>query len=561
MTHHISPSQIKLWRDCKRKYGFKYIDKLREPTSPKMQFGTDVHAQLEQWLKKGKTPDSTPEGQVAKQGIRKDWLPSPGSHLLVEHKLEIPLPELGDVTLIGYIDCVEPPDLARRMPTVIDHKTTSSLNWALTEDELAADPQGLIYSVWAMQHFNTGAALARWLYYVASNPKAGPRKPAGAQPVDHVFVADDPAFARRWAELLKDVADIVAVRNERPDTATIEPSPPACGKFGGCYFNGNPCELSSGEILRGHLVQFERAHNKQLTHCNNSITVPAEARKEPSMPTLMEKLTNKAKQENKGKKLEEQAKDVAAAVEAKAKAKTDDGPKTLLDTIKEKAAGVGVNPPEGDSDKGAYPPMPDTTAEITAESLDELGKSDLLALAKQRGVKANGRMKIETIKTSILEALTVVTTQHGPPEKIVETTSASDPAVTELMLLEAQAADIGADATPSPTGESSNGKAAGLVVMFGCVFEKNQTLANGVYHLVDLLTEPMEAVCLQNDVPHWSAVEFGKGPGMLSAVLDEWWDEKGPKEGVIIADPSTAECRAVKETLRRRADVVIRSVQ
>jgi hypothetical protein len=45
-----SYTQLKLWRECKRKYKYRYIDGIREPRTPAMCFGTLVHNGIEDWL-------------------------------------------------------------------------------------------------------------------------------------------------------------------------------------------------------------------------------------------------------------------------------------------------------------------------------------------------------------------------------------------------------------------------------------------------------------------------------------------------------------------------------
>ena len=173
-TIRISPTAIGMWKLCQRKWAFRYVDKIEQPKTDKMQFGTDVHTQIEGWLKEKKLPDQSPAGMVARQGIKPGFLPTPSPDLQVEGWIETPIPEVDErAVLIGYRDVLMPGDLARPYPTVIDHKTSTSKKWMKTWEQLAADEQALIYAHHAMGEAGTDEAMARWIYYIASNPKTG----------------------------------------------------------------------------------------------------------------------------------------------------------------------------------------------------------------------------------------------------------------------------------------------------------------------------------------------------------------------------------------------------
>jgi hypothetical protein len=45
-----SYTQLKLWRECKRKYRYRYIDGIRDASTPAMCFGTLVHNGIEDWI-------------------------------------------------------------------------------------------------------------------------------------------------------------------------------------------------------------------------------------------------------------------------------------------------------------------------------------------------------------------------------------------------------------------------------------------------------------------------------------------------------------------------------
>lgn len=246
-----SPSQVKTYRGCQRAYGFAYNDKIRSPSSPKQQFGTDVHTQLEKWLSKGKVPENTPEGKVAKQGLQ--WLPSPSPDLLIEHNFVFPWAD--NIDMGGFVDCASPPTNTES-PLVIDHKTTSALRWAMSTDQLESDPQAIIYAVFAMLKWEAPIVRARWVYYAASNPKKSARKPTGSIPVEVVFNTQDAMFQSRVAQISDDLVAMQKIRIEKPASLSLPWNPGSCEMYGGC-FHKERCDLSPEDKFEAFLTLEE----------------------------------------------------------------------------------------------------------------------------------------------------------------------------------------------------------------------------------------------------------------------------------------------------------------
>jgi hypothetical protein len=244
----LSASQLNKGRRCLRAYSFEYVEGFKPPPSPKQQFGKDVHSQLENWLSKGKMPDNTPEGNVAKQGIQKNWLPIPSEDLLIEHYFQIPW--VDEVPIIGYVDCTDPQEI----PIVIDHKTTSSLTWAKTEEQLLLDEQALIYSFWAALQYQAKRVKARWVYYAASNPRSGPRMPAGAKAVQVEFDIQSRWYIDRIKDLLILSKKLIWIRRDEIKAMTLPPNPDACSAYGGCPHRER-CNLSGQEIMKGYFAK------------------------------------------------------------------------------------------------------------------------------------------------------------------------------------------------------------------------------------------------------------------------------------------------------------------
>lgn len=248
----LSPTATSKYRLCRRLYAFEYNEGLRPPPSPKQEFGTTVHKYLERWLKEGIYPDDSPAGLTARQGIDKGWLPKPDPRLLVEGKFEFVVRK--GLLAAGYIDCIAPPEVTESDPLVIDHKSTSDLRWAKTEEQLLVDPQVILYGIWAMLHWKLSSVRARWVYYAATNPsdENQPRQPRGAKPVEVQLSTQSPAIMESVERLLNDFEEMARIRIENQPGLSFKPSPESCGAFGGCPHIGR-CNLSPGDRLAAYM--------------------------------------------------------------------------------------------------------------------------------------------------------------------------------------------------------------------------------------------------------------------------------------------------------------------
>ncbi len=245
MSNHVSASQLQKYRRCKRLIGFEYVEKLAPPPSAKQSFGSAVHAQLERWLKDGKEPEETPAGDVAKQGIEKGWLPDPGSGLLVERQIHFEW--RNGIEIMGFVDCAVPDQCL-----VIDHKTTSNLRFAMTADQLRQDPQALIYAAWAAVEWDVNVVTARWVYYAASNPAKGPRRPKGGRSVEATFDFATEEVRELVRELDRDINNVYNVKAKSVPGKDLPPSPAACSAYGGCPHR-ELCDLNGGSLLAAYL--------------------------------------------------------------------------------------------------------------------------------------------------------------------------------------------------------------------------------------------------------------------------------------------------------------------
>lgn len=251
--NHVSANQIKKVQSCERLIAWEYNQEIKADETIKQSFGTNVHYHLEKWLRDGVAPNLGEAGLVAAQGIRHGWLPTPNKTLLVEHEFKLPL--MSGLEITGRIDCVVPPDLTSP-PLVIDHKTTSSLQWAMTPDELRADIQSIIYAAWAALEFNRPEIKMRWIYYSASNPKTGKRKPTGAKPVEIIHDVTSDIFLTSWDGICEKIKRIQEIKTNKTQALDLPPTPEACSAYGGCYYQ-NYCALSGLDKLAAAIQKEE----------------------------------------------------------------------------------------------------------------------------------------------------------------------------------------------------------------------------------------------------------------------------------------------------------------
>ena len=219
--HHVSASQFKTFGLCRRKW---YIEKCTDAPKPEpsksMILGQEVHAVLEEFLRDGISPnENTREGRIASAGIH--LLPE-GGVLEIEQGIRL---ESMDPPLIGFIDVLDVSE--PWCPVVIDHKTTSSWQWAKTEEQLKTDPQMIAYARYALDEFPAAdvVEVAHVQYKTKGAPEA--RRVAVLLGREHVD--------EHWEEL-KSVAEEMKKTSLLDDVEEVPPNLSACGAYGGCPY-------------------------------------------------------------------------------------------------------------------------------------------------------------------------------------------------------------------------------------------------------------------------------------------------------------------------------------
>lgn len=234
----VSASQIETWTDCKRKWGFGKIDKIRTPQGASAAFGSKNHGILEAYVKHGTPLDFTdPDGSgevsaILVSNLHTLW--SPGVPALTEQRFTF---THEGINWLGYIDLTIPGPI----PHVIDYKTTSNLAYAKTEGVLLVDPQALVYAKVTLDGYAADQVDMSWLYSATKKPYGGKKV---SLRMTRAQADDGFSVVAGVAREMKDAHDRVTAASE------LTPNPEACGKYGGCPYRG-VCNLSLKDVFKG----------------------------------------------------------------------------------------------------------------------------------------------------------------------------------------------------------------------------------------------------------------------------------------------------------------------
>jgi hypothetical protein len=234
---HASPSQIKTFRRCARKWWFEKIAGLKRPPSPAAKLGSRVHDVAERYLigaleipadPRKRTPEmrifAPGSGYLPKPPVHSSaveyWLGEPGACKPWEYNPKGIGLRTDVVPLVGRVD-LRTTDGERF--AVVDHKTTSDERWALTAERLAEDVQAAVYT---RPYLSDAGVVFRHVYYAT---KGRPR----AWMVE--VVVDRDRSDRLWAGVLETLAKMRPASAEAEDRA-VPGNPGACGDYGGCPY-------------------------------------------------------------------------------------------------------------------------------------------------------------------------------------------------------------------------------------------------------------------------------------------------------------------------------------
>ena len=224
-----SASQLKTYARCERKWWLEKIAGLPVPTHPAAALGTKIHTEIEEYL----LGTGELESDIARAGL--EFLPDRSENLLIEERMVLEAKRM-PVPIRGIIDLVE---LDNRRIT--DHKTTSNFRWAKNEYELLADPQAIIYVMYAHTKWFKGDDPIRFrhIYYRTKGA-------AASREVEVEFTPQ--VLFERFADIRGDVKKMS--RCAKIKTAReVNPNIDACGDFGGCPFRDECAAMGTFENI------------------------------------------------------------------------------------------------------------------------------------------------------------------------------------------------------------------------------------------------------------------------------------------------------------------------
>lgn len=246
--HLFSASQVSSYEMCPRKWAWNKVDGLPSTSNKYAEMGTQVHSHLETWLTKRKLPAVGEAAAIANAMI--PYLPPPQA-IDAENVERRFVWSFEDVSFQGFIDLVQVG--TSKDVTIYDHKTTSDLQWAKSEEDLLDDVQATLYARVLMDQMSTDTVQLQWTYATRkARPQVLPVKITVTRDDIESRVAHTVASAREMQEILLSECSAVDV----PYNAS------ACGAFGGCPFQAN-CNLTTRQKVQSAMSQ-ENQHNSFL---------------------------------------------------------------------------------------------------------------------------------------------------------------------------------------------------------------------------------------------------------------------------------------------------------
>lgn len=271
--HLFSASQINKYRECSRKWAWRYIAGLPDPAGPAAALGTECDdTQLQPYLRDGRPFDlSRPSGEIVEAG--RHLLPEPKAcGLEVQKHFIIPSPTSSGFSFQGYLDLWLPgggmPEIEGAVPVVADFKTTGNWKYAKTAEHLKTDVQAQLYATWAM--WSTGARVIDlvWIYFATKPPRKAKRT--------HLRVLSDDV-ADQFLAINATAAEMHDVWLNVSDPCELPPNTDACESFGGCPYRAN-CNLSPSQIIDSKAAKYSQSKEVNVSNTTGGLGALARLR-------------------------------------------------------------------------------------------------------------------------------------------------------------------------------------------------------------------------------------------------------------------------------------------
>lgn len=234
-----SPSQVSTYELCPRKWAWRNIDGIEAPPNKSAEFGLKTHKLLEKWLRARVPPGGGREAKLAQ--VMLAHLPPP--HLIDPQNVELETAiKIGDVNFAIVIDLWMP---ELEVPTVYDHKTTKSFNWALTPDAMPDDVQATMYSAWAFVKTGASQVAVQWTY---GKSEGAP----DVHPVKRTFLRQD--VEERVKKSIRSAHEMRVIQESGCTAIEVPYDATGCEAFGGCPYQ-SLCNLSARDKLASIVAQ------------------------------------------------------------------------------------------------------------------------------------------------------------------------------------------------------------------------------------------------------------------------------------------------------------------
>lgn len=232
----VSYTQLALVESCQRKWWFKYVKQLPDPTGAGAAFGSKLHALAEKYITEGADLTDDRIGKLVALAENRGYIPTHSNFLaadgkiLIEHKFKALIGHGVDaIPLAGAVDILDVTDPDRLYTG--DHKTGKSLRYVKTEEQLRLDQQLSIYlKVMVDEHYN-GKPPARLeaahIVYLSEGPLHVER--VGPVSIPWEQVQDT------WSGIEKQVPVIRGLAAET-SVNRIPGNRARCSDYGGCPF-------------------------------------------------------------------------------------------------------------------------------------------------------------------------------------------------------------------------------------------------------------------------------------------------------------------------------------
>jgi RecB family exonuclease len=617
----ISASQLSRFSECRRAWWFQYIMGLPTKQKPSAALGEAVHTVLERYLDDGVLPDtSTQAGRIAAPGLQ--YLPKPGTVFtevsmsgkgrgnasIDEDSVPVPggMPRLivAGMPVNGFIDVL---DLSGDRPVVLDHKTTSDLKWAKTENDLREDPQMILYGSYALDVFSTMGLQVETVEtgHIVYLTKGAPAARKTTVTLTRAHLASE---RKKLASTVEEMKTTAQARTP----ASVEGEASVCDKYGGCDFR-DKC---------GALGMFANATAFTSMFKAQSTTSPVQ--KENDTMSNVDPLAAIAAL--RAKKAAAAANPAPAVVEAPAPAPAPVAVETPAPSANTGSAAASILARYGVKVPTAAPAAAPVAAAVPAPvEAEEAGDKKTVRKPRDYQTKLTAlewtteqinRMSAESMRAAIdgslngraysvrpdgsiyvpgVGALDTATIPAGEmpfeseedeatflkvfPEEAANVASAKAPEASKVMPSEsvhpsqqvavvAPAAPVVAPAAPVAVPEVAPVpapvvKPPVLTLYIDCAPEKGRDkdyilLEDYIQPLLPQVVEAYNRGCKRDDekVPFYSLIPYARGPGFVAALV-----MAAPPVGVIVANTRFPATNSILEVLIPMADVVVRGTR